>query len=100
MKKEYNPYFEIALKISKAYGKKVTEIRKLRKENEELKNQLRIRGDQLKATENKVEELYGRLEDKETIIEVVSEEYNKIEAEIKRLKQVFKPDFDNIDLED
>ena len=100
MKKEYNPYFEIALKISKAYGKKVTEIRKLRKENEELKNQLRIRGDQLKATENKVAELYCRLEDKETIIDVVSEEYNKIEAEIKRLKQVFKPDFDNVNLED
>lgn len=100
MKKEYNPYFEMALKISKAYGKKVTEIRKLRKENEELKNQLRIRGDQLKATENKVAELYSRLEDKETIIEVVSEEYNKIEAEIKRLKQVFKPDFDNVNLED
>ena len=90
----------MALKISKAYGKKVTEIRKLRKENEELKNQLRIRGDQLKATENKVAELYSRLEDKETIIEVVSEEYNKIEAEIKRLKQVFKPDFDNVNLED
>lgn len=100
MKKEYNPYFEIALKISKAYGKKVTEIRKLRKENEELKNQLRIRGDQLKATENKVAELYSRLEDKETIIEIVSEEYNKIEAEIKRLKQVYKPDFDNVNLED
>ena len=100
MKKEHNPYFEIALKISKAYGKKVTEIRKLRKENEELKNQLRIRGDQLKATESKVEELYSRLEDKETIIDVVSEEYNKIEAEIKRLKQVFKPDFDNVNLED
>lgn len=58
MKKEYNPYFEIALKISKAYGKKVTEIRKLRKENAELK------------------------------------------AEIERLKQVFKPDFDNVNLED
>lgn len=100
MKKEYNPYFEIALKISKAYGKKVTEIRKLRKENEELKNQLRIRGDQLKATENKVAELYSRLEDKETIIDVVSEEYNKIEAEMKRLKQVFKPDFDNVELSD
>lgn len=100
MKKEYNPYFEIALKISKAYGKKVTEIRKLRKENEELKNQLRIRGDQLKATENKVAELYSRLEDKETIIEIVSEEYNKIESEIKRLKQVYKPDFDNVNLED
>lgn len=56
--KKYNPYFEMALKISKAYGKKVTEIRKLRKENAELK------------------------------------------AEIERLKQVFKPDFDNVNLED
>lgn len=58
MKKEHNPYFEISLKISKAYGKKVAEIRKLKKENAELK------------------------------------------AEIERLKQVFKPDFDNVNLED
>lgn len=100
MKKEHNPYFEISLKISKAYGKKIIEVRKLRKENEELKNQLRIRGDQLKATENKVEELYHKLEDEEKLIDVISYEYNKVEAEIKRLKQVFKPDFDNIDLED
>ena len=98
--KEHNPYFEIALKISRAYGKKITEIRKLRKENEELKNQLRIRGNQLKATENKVAELYSKLEDEEKLINVISYEYNKLEAEIKRLKQVFKPDFDNIDLED
>lgn len=98
--KEHNPYFEIALKISRAYGKKVTEIRKLRKENEELKNQLRIRGDQLKATENKVAELYSKLEDKEKLIDVISYEYNKTKAEIERLKQVFKPDFDNVNLED
>lgn len=48
----------MALKISKAYGKKVKELRKLRTENAELKQ------------------------------------------EIERLKQVYKPDFDNIDLED
>lgn len=56
--KKYNPYFEMALKISKAYGKKVKELRQLRTENAELKQ------------------------------------------EIERLKQVYKPDFDNIDLED
>lgn len=48
----------MALKISKAYGKKVKELRQLRTENAELKQ------------------------------------------EIERLKQVYKPDFDNIDLED
>ena len=58
MKKEYNPYFEMALKISRAYGKKVKELRQLRTENAELKQ------------------------------------------EIERLKQVFKPDFDNVNLED
>lgn len=57
-KKEYNPYFEMTLKISRAYGKKVKELRQLRTENAELKQ------------------------------------------EIERLKQVYKPDFDNVNLED
>ena len=52
-----NIYFEISLKIARAYGEKIKELRQLRKENAELKQ------------------------------------------EIERLKQVFKPDFDNIDLE-
>lgn len=54
-KKEYNPYFEMTLKISRAYGKKVKELRQLRTENAELKQ------------------------------------------EIERLKQVYKPDFDNLE---
>lgn len=90
----------MALKISKAYGKKVKELRQLRTENEELKNQLRIRDNMLKATENKVAELYYRLEEKEKLISDASEKCNQTEAEMKRLKQVYKPDFDNIDLED
>jgi len=53
-----NIYFEISLKIARAYGEKIKELRQLRKENAELKQ------------------------------------------EIERLKQAFKPDFDNIDLED
>lgn len=53
-----NIYFEISLKIARAYGEKLIELRQLRKENTELKQ------------------------------------------EIERLKQVFKSDFDNVNLED
>ena len=53
-----NPYFEMTLRLAQAYSSKITELRKLRKENAELM------------------------------------------AEIARLKELYKPDFDEVNLED
>lgn len=53
-----NPYFEMTLKFARQLSRKTTEVRKLRRENEDLK------------------------------------------AEIARLKELYKPDFDEVNLED
>lgn len=47
-------------------------IEELEDRVEYLENQLQIRGNMLKATENKVEELYERLEEKDKVIDACS----------------------------
>jgi chromosome segregation ATPase len=60
-------------------AEKNEKIKKLEEKVSYLENQLRIRGNTLKATESKVEELYGRLEEKDKVIDAVSTAWFELE---------------------